>query len=120
MVLSAVETLASMHELGITRNIVSIVAEEAGARPVIRVSLKIGEFSAVLPDALRFCFDSCTKGTVLEHAALDILPVAGELECTECNNRFLSPRPFGTCACGSRQLKCIAGDELLIHEIELA
>ena len=55
-----------MHELGITRNIVSIVAEAAGSNPVARVSVKIGEFSAVLPDALHFCFDSCTHGTVLE------------------------------------------------------
>ena len=46
-----------MHEMGITRNIVSIVAEHAKSKKVIRVQLEVGKLSAVMPDALLFCFD---------------------------------------------------------------
>ncbi|WP_372779587.1 hydrogenase maturation nickel metallochaperone HypA [Litorivivens sp.] len=108
-----------MHELGITRNIVSIVADAAGSNPVARVSVKIGEFSAVLPDALHFCFDSCTRGTVLENARLEIINVPGRLACSDCGIEFGSSTPFGRCQCGSRNLRCVAGDELLVHEMEL-
>ena len=33
---------------------------------------------AVMPDAIRFCFDICAKGTVLEGARLDIEVTPGE------------------------------------------
>ncbi|WP_372758692.1 hydrogenase maturation nickel metallochaperone HypA [Litorivivens sp.] len=108
-----------MHELGITRNIVSIVAEAAGTSTVARVSVKIGEFTAVFPDALLFCFETCTKDTVLENATLDIITVSGRLQCADCSNEFDSKTPYGQCACGSRRLHCLQGEELLIHEMEL-
>ena len=67
-----------MDELGITRNIVAIVGERAGGRRVQRVQLEIGDMTAVMPDAIRFCFDVCAEGTALEGAMLEILQVPGE------------------------------------------
>lgn len=67
-----------MHELGITRNIVAIVSERAGTSRIRRVSLEIGKRSAVLPDAIRFCFDVCSQGTPLEGATLEIREPPGE------------------------------------------
>ena len=55
-----------MHELGITQNIVAIVAENADNRLVKRVTHEIGELSAIMPNTIEFCFDVCTQGTVLE------------------------------------------------------
>ena len=46
-----------MHELLITRNIAAIVGEHAGGRRVIRVPPKIGKLSAIMPDAIRICFE---------------------------------------------------------------
>ena len=68
-----------MHEMGITRNIVSIVSEHAKGARVKRVSLEIGKLSAVLPDAIRFCFDVCSKGTELENADLEIIEIADQV-----------------------------------------
>ena len=67
-----------MHELGITRNIVAIVGERAAGRKVDRVQLEIGDMTAIMPDAIRFCFDVCAEGTVLEGAMLEILEVSGD------------------------------------------
>jgi hydrogenase nickel incorporation protein HypA/HybF len=61
-----------MHELGITRNIVAIVSERAGEQRVIRIRLSIGKLSAIMLDAIRFCFDVCAKNTLLEGALLEI------------------------------------------------
>jgi hydrogenase nickel incorporation protein HypA/HybF len=108
-----------MHELGITRNIVSIVAEHAGAARVKRVSLEIGQLSAIMPDAIRFCFDVCSRNTVLEGATLAITIIGGRGRCRDCRHEVPMERPFGLCICGSRQLECIAGEELLIKEMEL-
>ena len=66
-----------MHEMGITQNVVSIVSEKAGDSKVSKVVLEIGKLSAVMPEAIRFCFDVCTKNTVLDGAELEIREIDG-------------------------------------------
>ena len=73
-----------MHELGITRNIVSIVAERAAGRRVTKVVVEIGKLSAILPDAVEFCFDVCAKSTPLEGATLEIVEVMADASCRDC------------------------------------
>ena len=68
-----------MHELGITRNIVKIVEEAAKGRRVKRVTLDVGQFSGVMPDAILFCFDIVAKGTLLDGALHDIQKIAGQI-----------------------------------------
>jgi hydrogenase nickel incorporation protein HypA/HybF len=66
-----------MHELGITRNIVSIVGQAARGRRVVRITLEIGALAGVEPRAIAFCFDVVARGTTAEGAVLDIVPLAG-------------------------------------------
>ncbi len=108
-----------MHELGITRNIVAIVTEHAHGARVKRVALEIGKLSAIMPDAIRFCFDVCSRDTVLEGAELTIREVPGRGACRDCGEELELHQLFGRCACGSRQIKCIAGEEMKIKEMEL-
>lgn len=108
-----------MHELGIARNVVAIVAEHAGDRRVGRVRLAIGRLSAVMPGSIRFCFDVCAQGTVLEGAALEIDEIPGRAVCNRCGDETPLDGPVAVCACGSRDLRCIAGDELSVKEMEL-
>ena len=68
----------TMHELGITRNLVAIVSDAAQGRRVHKVWLEIGARSALLPDAVRFCFDVVSKGTALEGATLEIVALSGD------------------------------------------
>ena len=67
-----------MHELAITESLVDCVCESVGEGRVLRVVVEIGKRSAVMPDAVRVCFDVCAKGTVLEGATLEIVEPAGE------------------------------------------
>lgn len=62
-----------MHELGIAQGIVELVAEKSEGARVVRVVVVVGRLVAVLPDALRFCFELAAEGTVAEGAALEIL-----------------------------------------------
>ncbi len=108
-----------MHELGITQNIVAIVTEHAQGSKVQRVVLEIGKLSAILPDAIKFCFDICTQNTLLAGAILEIVEIPGLAKCCQCGAEISLDKPFGICNCGSVQLKLITGEELKIKEIEI-
>lgn len=108
-----------MHELGITQNIVAIASEHAAGATVRRVSLSIGQLSAILPEAIRFCFDVCSQGTVVEGATLEIVQIPGRGRCRHCGQEMPLEVPFGVCACGSSDLELIQGQELKITELEL-
>ena len=109
-----------MHELGITANIVAIASEYAEGLPVKQVTLEIGKLSAVMPDAIRFCFDVCCQDTVLEGATLEIIEVAGLGCCRNCGTEISLHQPFGICdRCGSVELEIIQGEELKIKELEV-
>lgn len=73
-----------MHELAITESLVDCVCESVGDASVVRVVVEIGKRSAVMPDAVRGCFEVCAKGTVLEDATLEIVePPGDELKIRE-------------------------------------
>ncbi|MGF1495335.1 MAG: hydrogenase maturation nickel metallochaperone HypA [Elainellaceae cyanobacterium] len=107
-----------MHEFGITQNIVAIASDHAQGARVTRISLEIGQLTAIMPDAIRFCFDVCAQGTVLEGAALEILEKPGIGQCRACGHRMPLSQPFGVCDCGSTRLDIIQGEALMIKELE--
>lgn len=108
-----------MHELGLAQEIVSIVTERSGGRSVRRIVLEVGRLSAVLPDALRFCFDLATEGTPAAGASLEIVEVDGLARCRACGAGVALARPFGRCVCGSTDLEWVRGEELKIREMEV-
>ena len=108
-----------MHELGITRSVVAICTERAAGAQVKRVRLEIGSLSAVLPDSVRFCYDICTRGTLLEGSVLEIIEVAGAAVCRDCGGEVSLSQLFGRCACGGSNLRLVAGEELKIKEMEV-
>ena len=108
-----------MHELSITRNIVAIVSESAQGRRVTRVRLEVGCLSAVEPQALLFCFDVASQGTVLAGATLEIIEVPGRALCLECRAEVALQGLVGHCACGSRRLERLSGEELNIKDMEV-
>ena len=108
-----------MHELGITQSIVEICTEQAAGARVIRVTLEIGKLSAILPDAIRFCFDVCTQGTELEGTQLQIVEVPGRGRCRRCGCEMCMDDFLASCTCGSIDIQCIAGEALRIKEMEV-
>lgn len=109
-----------MHELAITQEIVTLVGARADGGRVVRVVVEIGKLSAVMPDAVRFCFDVCAGGTPVEGAQLDIIETPGRARCRQCAVELELDRPFGQCDCGGTDLEWLCGDELRIREIEVA
>jgi hydrogenase nickel incorporation protein HypA/HybF len=108
-----------MHELGIAQEIVAIVSERSNGAKVVRVVLEIGKLVAILPDAVRFCFDLCSQGTAAEGAVLDILETPGRARCRACGAEILLEEPFGRCGCGCSDLDWLSGEQLKIKEMEV-
>jgi len=108
-----------MHELGITRNIVAIVGQAATGRRVSRVTLEIGKLSGVMSDAIAFCFDVVAKDTELEGATLEIRAIEGRARCLACGAEFDIATLCTPCACGSRRIDILQGEELKIKTMEL-
>jgi hydrogenase nickel incorporation protein HypA/HybF len=64
-----------MHEMGIASSVIEAVRVEITRRPGARASkvgLRLGEWSGVDVESLRFCLEVLVKGTELEALALDI------------------------------------------------
>lgn len=106
-----------MHELGITRNIVSIVSEQAQGANVTDVTVEIGKLSGIVPDAVRFCFEIVRQGTPLEGATLHIREVPGQASCHTCGMTFPLEEVYHSCPCGSQHITCVSGEELNIKDM---
>ncbi len=113
-----------MHEMSLSQSMLEIIQEHAvadGFQSVKVVRLEIGALSCVEPEALGFCFDSVTRGTVAEGAALDIIRVPGHAWCWTCSRIVDIERHGDPCpGCCGHQMQTRTGNEMKIKELEVA
>jgi hydrogenase nickel incorporation protein HypA/HybF len=114
-----------MHEMGIAMEILRIVQESippdmVGAR-VGRINLRVGRFSAVVPESLRFCFNVAADKTAAQGAELAIEEVPVLVQCQDCGHRWDVETPDFLCPqCGRGRVEMLSGRELDIVSIEIA
>jgi hydrogenase nickel incorporation protein HypA/HybF len=108
-----------MHELSIAQSIVDTVCERAGDRPVRSVMIRVGAFTAVVPEAMRFCFELAVAGTVADGARLDIERRPGTVHCRRCGDDAVIDDLILLCPCGSADVAVTAGRELQIVSMEV-
>ncbi len=109
-----------MHEMSITQGIIDLCLEHAAGRRVHSIDVEIGELSSVVPEAVEFCFEACSRETLLESARLVIIRVAGRGLCQECGRETPLPELYAACQhCGSNRVAIMAGEELRVREIEV-
>jgi hydrogenase nickel incorporation protein HypA/HybF len=109
-----------MHEMAITQSVVEAVCEHAAGRTVHSVTVAVGALCAVVPDAMQFCFELATEGTVAEGAHLEIEQIPGKASCRSCGAEFTLTDLILLCRCGSADLDVIAGRELRIRSMEVS
>lgn len=108
-----------MHELSITRNIVSIVSDRARGRTIRRVNLTIGRLSGIEIQAIKFCFPMIAQGTPAEGAELVVQEIPGRARCTHCEKDVPLERLVLICPCEQKKpLQVTAGEELLVQSME--
>ena len=112
-----------MHEMGIATSILDAARKEAERRPgsrVCKVGVRIGEWSGVDPESLRFCFDSLLAGTEPEPPSLDIDFRRRQNRCGACGTVFaLKDFEIQCPGCGALTTQPVSGDELELAYVEL-
>jgi len=109
-----------MHELSIMQSVIKICEENAQGQWVKSVTLEVGELSGIIPDALEFCFESCTKGTLLDGATLIIDRISPRVKCNACGADFSISAYYDSCPqCGGSDMQILLGEELRVKELEV-
>ncbi len=112
-----------MHELSIAKNIFTAIEAEmikCGAKKLRSLKVRIGELTAVDPEALRFAFDSCTENTPMQGANFIIEEVALTGLCAKCATKFPIINYGNICPhCDSASVERLTGTELDIVSMEV-
>ena len=108
-----------MHELGLAMEVVDIVTRRAAGARVSRVVVEIGILAAVLPDALRFCFQLASEGTPAAGAELAIVEKKAQGRCRVCTECSEQGHILARCACGASDFDWLGGSELKVSEMEV-
>lgn len=110
-----------MHEFAMVEGIMEIVRsklEEHNLSRLTYIKLKVGQYSGVFPDALRFAFESSISDTIHREAVLDIEYISGTAECHICGRVFLYQVGLACPQCGGMSSRLTEGEEFLIDFIE--
>jgi hydrogenase nickel incorporation protein HypA/HybF len=108
-----------MHELSIAESIVDSVLQRTGDRQVHVVRVRVGRLTAVVPDALQFCFELAAAGTPLEGARLDVDETEALVHCRTCEKDVAVADLILLCACGSADVDVVSGRELQVASVEV-
>ena len=111
-----------MHEMSIATSMLEAVRGEATRHPgsrVLKVGVRIGEWSGVDPDSLQFCFDALVAGSE-PVPALEIEFRLRQNRCRTCGTVFaVKDYQIDCAACGSSTTDAIGGHELELAYVEL-
>lgn len=112
-----------MHEMSLAEGVLQVIeasAKRDGFGHVRTVWLEIGRMAAVEVEAMRFCFDAVTKGSLADGARLEIIDVPGQGWCMKCCETVPMDALYGACPqCGSHQVQVTGGTEMRVKELEV-
>jgi len=113
-----------MHEVSVMQAALEIALEQTranGGSRIHKMTLRIGAFSGVVADSLRFAFDVVTEGTPAEGAELVIEDVALSCVCETCNQTFEPPGYSLACPNGDdHRTRILSGSELDVAALEIS
>src|SRR5271165_7201136 len=111
-----------MHEMGIASSVLDAAQKEAQRHPrskLLKVGLRIGEWSGVDPDSLRFCFEALVQGCE-DAPTLEIEFLPRKNRCPACGIVFaLKDFQVDCPSCGSSTTEAVSGNELEVAYVEL-
>lgn len=112
-----------MHELAMAQEIVSTVTEILKQHPckvVRKVHIKVGELAAVVPDSLKFSYETIIPDTPLQSSTLELEIVPISAVCNKCEKTFsIDELDFACPNCGSQDINMQTGNELYITNLEV-
>ena len=112
-----------MHEVAIMTEALRMAedaAKSAGAARIVRLKLRLGSLSGVVPESMRFAFDVVSHDTMAAGAVLEIEPVQAVCWCSTCQSEFECADFFNECPrCHNPSGELRRGREMEIAAVEL-
>ncbi|HSV75081.1 MAG TPA: hydrogenase maturation nickel metallochaperone HypA [Chthonomonadales bacterium] len=112
-----------MHEFSLMQSALEMAVDRAsqhGAERIERLTMRIGDLSGVVPEALQFAFEVLRDGTCAATAALAIERVPVRCHCSECDASFEPDGLVYVCPrCGAASGDIRSGREMELAWIEV-
>lgn len=113
-----------MHELALCQSVLDVMREQASVpffEQVTAVRLEVGALSCISREALEFCFAAVTRDSLADGAALEIISVAGQAWCLDCETAVAIRERHDACPrCGGYRMPIVRGEEMRIKDLEVA
>ncbi|MCL1975963.1 MAG: hydrogenase maturation nickel metallochaperone HypA [Firmicutes bacterium] len=112
-----------MHELALTQSILNIALTEATvhrANRVLKINIKVGVLSGILPELVQEYFNIVSCGTAAEQALLLIEKMPARISCFDCGAHGITESYIFTCpACNSSHISLLEGREFYVDSLEI-
>lgn len=111
-----------MHELGVISAMVKTIEDiihEQGLTQVHKLVLEVGELSGIVPRYMEACYPAAVYKTFMEDCVLEMETIPGIVRCKDCGREFNATAQDFTCPdCGSQDMEILAGNDVLIRELQ--
>ena len=112
-----------MHEMSLAEGVLQLIEDSARQEEFSKVTtvwLEIGQLAGVEVEAMRFCFDAVTQGSLAEGAKLEIIAIPGTAWCMSCSATVTYSEVYSACPqCGTYQIQVTGGTEMRVKELEV-
>ena len=114
-----------VHELGVTKELVTMVLAECERNKVSglsKVVLELGALTTYTSESVRFYFDMLKQDhPVLKNAELEVREVPATITCSECGQETQVTDPLALMCplCGSGLVEIVGGKDFILKEIEV-
>jgi hydrogenase nickel incorporation protein HypA/HybF len=112
-----------MHEMSLAEAVLQLIENAARTQKFSRVAtvwLEIGQLANVEVEAMRFCFDAVTRGSLAQGAQLEILATPGSGWCVACAATVAMSEAYAACPrCGAYQVQVTGGTQMRVKELEV-
>lgn len=108
-----------MHELALAESLFELIVEKTETSKVRRIRVEVGRSLAVVPEALRFCFEVVSKGSPLEEATLEVVEIPISGRCSGCAWEGSVEGRVPLCPRCSCAVELRTGGELRVREVEV-
>ncbi|WLT40180.1 hydrogenase maturation nickel metallochaperone HypA [Synechocystis sp. B12] len=113
-----------MHEVSLMEQTLAIAiaqAEDHGASKIHRLTLRVGQQSGVVADALRFAFEVVRQNTMAAEARLEIEEIPVTCRCQHCHENFQPEDWIYRCPhCDQISQTVMDGKQLELASLELS
>lgn len=110
-----------MHELALTERMLELAltaAEQNGAERILRINIRLGVLSGVIPSCVEYYFRLQSKGTIAEGAELAMTAEPLRIRCRACGQESASDRTLLACpVCGSEDFRLLSSREYYVESL---